>query len=145
MPLDAQLPIHRTHDALNWLRFGQSQKDTVEAHVKIPSGRIAVILKSWLSMRRKLRLLCHPGRRYCDADTLSMVHERPHLSNWSEDWVLHFLGQAIDHSAATRPQQGYDCSFGCYMRLSSKRVYCLLEIQRRHQTCTDEARACHMH
>lgn len=153
MLLDAQLPTHRAHDTLNWLRFGQSQQKTVEVHIKIPSKGIAVKLKPWLSMHRNLRLWRQPGGGYRGADTLSMMHadtlstmhERPHLSNWSEDWVLHFLGQAIDHSAATRPQQGYNCSFGCYMRLSSKRVYCLLEIQRRHQTCTNQARACHMH
>ena len=145
MPLDAQLPIHSTHDILNWLRFGQSQKDTIKLQVKIYSGRIAVMLKLCIGMHRAVRLVCHPGKRWCDADRLSMEHEKPHLSDWGEDWVLHFLGQAIDHSAATRPQQCCNCSLGCYMRLSSKRIYCLLEVQRRHQTCADEARARHMH
>ena len=48
----------------------------------------------------------------------SAVVRRPCLSDWCKDGVLQLLRKAIDYPAASRPQQGHDCSLSCEMSLS---------------------------
>ena len=52
--------------------------------------------------------------------------------------MLHFLADAIDEAAGTRPQQRYhSCSAG-HMRACCQTVHCLFEVQGRHQSCNSE-------
>ena len=64
----------------------------------------------------------------------------PHLRDRREDGVLHLLGNAIYDPTETRPQQCPDSCCGCCLAgAAHQSVHCMLEVDRRHQTCTAAA------